>query len=202
MPRLVAAHPRTGRRSLVALTRVLALTISFPDRRTRTKLSKHLQAFDDAAKATGQTLATIAAASWLRICREQYRDTHNPVWVWEALTVMDAATPLPAWVASYLHTTALHLHRLSRTEVPPQRVAAAVQRALGFAPQRGRNPFRAVKQLAHEIAIAGAVARALEDGNTKLDVELTEVARRLGVSRSTVARVWRRHKTAFPVNKV
>jgi len=52
---------------------------------------------------------------------------------------------------------ALNFQALSRSEIPARDLAASIMRALEFDRARGRNPFRELTDVAHDLVIASDV---------------------------------------------
>lgn len=117
--------------------------------------------------------------------------TGNPVFAWQEYARSRRHNQkLPAWVANYFDACAAGVDRLVKS--PPHKggVDDALARALQFktARTRGRtNPFGESYRMYHAAALAARmVDHLVTDRNYLVTVAVKEVARDLGVSRSTV----------------
>ena len=146
----------------------------------------------------------ITTSAWLKLYERRYAATKNPVYALEALALVlgpEVDEPLPAWVKDYLRRVTTRMQKLSRTEIPAGEIAPAIARALEFPRGRRINPFRTLRDHAHDAQIAAEVSAQLE-GGAKLDGVLATVAEQHPArcdrqppckrSRSTVARIWKR----------
>jgi hypothetical protein len=123
----------------------------------------------------------------------------NPVYAWEAVAIARRyGIAPPEWAQDFLADAADRIIEI-RDEVASgtsvQRESERVGRALGFGldgPGRG-GWFKHATMLERDRTIYLAVGDELEAG-TKLDFAYDEVAKALGVSRSTIVRAWLRIK--------
>ena len=152
-----------------------------------------------------------ARAAIVRAERD-YATTRNPIFAWSAVSeAIDARIPIPAWALSYLARVAARIHQMARPKARQivrdrngdiervhtprgKHVADAVYRALEFPSGRGaRNPFTELEDLARDVSLAAEVLRQMISG-WALDYALDNVAKARAVSRSTVARAFRKHR--------
>jgi hypothetical protein len=120
----------------------------------------------------------------------------NPVHAWEAIAlILPYGIELPDWLLAYLFDAASEIGQI-RCEVAEgksiNREAERVGKALGYGEGQGRGGwFKRATMLERDRFAYFAVTERLESG-MKLDFAYDEVKNEVGVSRSTVARAYRR----------
>ncbi len=103
----------------------------------------------------------------LAACERWFRQTANPLYVWEALALCNAAPPLPppAWCLGYLGATAAAITDLSwavgRGEVEPAAAYRRVPEILGLVRQGKKNSFATMADDADAtgVALDGRISR-------------------------------------------
>ena len=137
----------------------------------------------------------IAARFWAGACHISYRETQNPLFAWSAFSKLRATREdIPNWILDYFAECAAEIDGIRKAS--PQKVDAAVSKALGFtSPGRG-TAFSDFEQFWRVLTIAQRVHKLVLEG-TDPDYAYYFVEGATGNTKSTVWRAYNKFKDIF-----
>ena len=140
-------------------------------------------------------LRLIAARFWARACHISYRETQNPLFAWSAFSKLRATREdIPNWILDYFAECAAEIDGIRKAS--PQKVDAAVSKALGFtSPGRG-TAFSDFEQFWRDLTIALKVHKHVLTGLAP-DYACDFVQDETGNARSMVWRAYNKFKDIF-----